>query len=156
MRPTTTNSPAGRMLGWGGTANPSAPTMTRLNALQDRPPPSALPSGGGTLPGKGSGSTLQPVAGGGNALASLFMGNTPAMSAQPAATLPAITQPRGPIIGMPPERRPLPQMPQTPPPLPHFNNLADLMGYTFRNPGKLSPEVVNMWKRSLQRTGGCR
>ena len=85
MRPTVTNSPAGGMSGWPTTGNPSDPTMSRLNPLHAGASTNATPSGGGTLPGKGGSSTLQPVAGGGNALASLFMGNAPRTAAQPAA-----------------------------------------------------------------------
>jgi len=158
MRPTTTNSPAGGMSGWPGTANLSVPTTSGLNALQDRTRMGASPmQNGGSLPGKGGGSTLQPAPGGagGNALAGLFMGNSPAVAGPAPSPLPVITQPREPIIGMPPERRPLPPTaPQQPAPLPRFGTLGELRGYMIQNPGKLSPEQVNQWKRVLQSRGG--
>ena len=151
MRPTTTNSPAGGMLGWAGTANPSDPTMSRLSGgSQDRPIAGASPlTNGGGLPGKGGGSTLQPTPGGagGSALASLFMGNAPAVAGQTATTLPDIVQPRAPIIGMPPERRPLPPTPQTPAPLPQFRNIGDVLAFARANPGRLTPEQLQNYKR---------
>jgi len=103
---------------------------------------------------KGGGGAMQPQ-GGNQALASLFRNNQPAAPGGGGQMLPQIMAPQTPNIGMPPR----PQMPVQTAPIqqqaqPQFGSVANLMRYTHDNPGKLSPEVANMWKRSLQRQGG--
>jgi hypothetical protein len=90
-------------------------------------------------------------------LAALFRSNTPITPGVQPATLPVITQPRLPIIEPPPPRRPLPSAPAAQPaPLPRFQSMGQLLGYVRANPGRMSDELINNWRRSLKNNWGHR
>ena len=85
-------------------------------------------------------------------LATLFRINTPAV--QPGR-LPTIIQPRQPVIEPPPTRRPLPLTPiAQPAPLPRFESMGQLLGFVRANPGSMSDELINNWRRSLRNSWG--
>lgn len=105
---------------------------------------------------KGSGGAMQPGGSkmGGPDLAALFRGNQATAPGGMPTMTPQIMAPQTPNIGMP-QRQAMPvQTPQRQAQAPSFGSVSDLMKYTHANPGKLSPEMANMWKRSLQRNGG--
>jgi hypothetical protein len=88
-------------------------------------------------------------------LAALFGTNMPAAPTVQPGVLPTITQPRRPIIEPPPPRRPLPTAPTVQPtPLPRFQSMGQLLGFVRANPGAISAEIINNWRRSLKRSGG--
>jgi hypothetical protein len=88
-------------------------------------------------------------------LAALFRGNAPAAPAVQPGILPTITQPRRPIIEPPPPRRPLPTAPAAQPtPLPRFETMGQLLGFVHANPGRMSDELINNWRRSLKNNWG--
>lgn len=101
-------------------------------------------------------STTTQQQGGNPGLAALFRNNQPAAPGAMPGQLPQIMAPTTPNIGMPPRPQmpmqraaPAQMMPQR-----TFKSVADLMQYTGKNPNALTPEMANMWKRSLQRNGG--
>jgi len=73
------------------------------------------------------------------------------------ARLPTITQPQAPIIEPPPPRRPLLPTPTVQPaPLPRFQSMGQLLAFARANPGRMSDELINNWRRSLKDNWGHR
>ena len=88
-------------------------------------------------------------------LAALFRTSVPAVPVVQPGRLPTITQPQRPVIEPPPPRRPLPPAPVVQPtPLPRFETMGQLLGFLRANPGRMSDELINNWRRSLKRSGG--
>jgi hypothetical protein len=154
----STNMPTGR---FGGLTSKGQSDYSGAGAGGSGAPYSG-PGGSGSptlgTGGFGSGASAFGAGGSGNPgnsgvdLAALFRANAPAAPAGQPTTLATITQPRMPVIEPPPPRRPLTSTP-TPEPatIPRFQSMAELLTFVHGNPGRLSDEQINSWKRALVR-----